>query len=285
MVQYQTLNGQQSYEFEGEFDDMSKLSGHYSITVAAIEGLRDDCLMHSTIRNLPKVKLGDKFPSETKLQAEGVVAFHDQLKHPDWKPIEHPAAAAVLRDIKDVFNGGHWKDEGQKHHFMRNLKSEQSEFQAYEAAKDWIKENALKSAKALNRRIVDKMGERASTFGTQGFQRNFQTNTCPIVPESIGLAYENSSEPGAIALRTENLFLNEPAEYLGYALHALQDSFSPSHVKREDKEPYAITKILRYAGEEKKDHDNMIMRGVMPRTRKRSVSQTSAISLSKLLGR
>ena len=46
-------------------------------------------------------------------------------------------------------------------------------------------------------------------------------------------------------------------EYLGKALHALQDSFSPTHVKREKKEDgsWVIKDLFEYTAQEKKDHD------------------------------
>ena len=57
------------------------------------------------------------------------------------------ASAVVGRDLRDVA-GGHWADFGQKHHFMRSFNG-QSEFDAYIEGINWIKSNALKSARSI----------------------------------------------------------------------------------------------------------------------------------------
>lgn len=227
---------------------MSSLSGHYSITLTALKELKNACLQHTVFDGLPERKLGDKFPSETALRLRG---FGQR-----YEPVRHPALGVVLRDIEDFFNGGHWKDFAQKHHFMRRLHSPQTQREACDESVEWIRGNALESAKALNRRIVSKVNERGNAYGIEGMKRSFELHTdgefCPLVPEPVELAYGNS---GSSDLRRENLFLNEPAERLANALHALQDSFSPSHVRRGNDEPYRIEHILKYEGEEKEGHD------------------------------
>ncbi|MDA1017685.1 MAG: hypothetical protein O3A00_24905 [Planctomycetota bacterium] len=73
-----------------------------------------------------------------------------------------PATAAVDRDIKDVLNLGHWSNFAQKHHFMRRFDG-QSPLQAYAAACDWIRSNALKYAQAA---VVEQGGRYLPELGS-----------------------------------------------------------------------------------------------------------------------
>lgn len=54
---------------------------------------------------------------------------------------------SVYRDMDDIFNGGHWSPDGQKHHFMRFRG--QSPLDAYNVGLGWIHDNAYTAAKRL----------------------------------------------------------------------------------------------------------------------------------------
>lgn len=54
---------------------------------------------------------------------------------------------AVYRDTEDLFTGGHWSHDGQRHHFMRY--EGQTRRSAYDAAVQWIHDNAHTAAVRL----------------------------------------------------------------------------------------------------------------------------------------
>lgn len=103
------------------------------------------------------------------------------------------ATAVIVRDLVDVANGGHWGNYGQSHHFMRKFNG-QSQFEAYQDGVHWIQKNALVASKKLYKVII------ASKAAAEKRQRP------------------------------------EPAfwvEELGFACHAMQDSFAEGHARRE----------------------------------------------------
>ena len=72
-------------------------------------------------------------------------------------------------------------------------------------------------------------------------------------------------------------------KYLGYALHALQDSFAEGHVKREKDEnqyPNKIKKILLYAGKEAEGHEELDTKWKTPNA-SLSISGWVAVEASK----
>lgn len=134
--------------------------------------------------------------------------------------------AVVSRDLLDVLTGGHWADFGQKHHFMRRFDG-QSPYEAWEDAVEWIRSNAFISAQQL-----------ASLLTLPALSRGRQRPACG---RCVSLTFQNVSwQP------------------LGYALHALEDSFAAGHVRRAtadgDMQPGDIEHIKRYAGAEKEHH-------------------------------
>ncbi|MEZ6134826.1 MAG: hypothetical protein R3C53_07945 [Pirellulaceae bacterium] len=129
----------------------------------------------------------------------------------------------VKRDILDVLNQGHWADFGQKHHFMRQFDS-QSPFEAYEAAVEWIRSNALKSAQRISARVAAKF------------------------PAGI----DNSKDKNSVAMR---IYFDGAWQPLGNAVHALEDSFAKGHATRGSGSPGPITHVKRYAGAEKEHHE------------------------------
>ncbi len=135
--------------------------------------------------------------------------------------------AAVGRDIMDVLCLGHWADFGQSHHFMRRFDS-QSPFEAYEAALHWIHSNSLSAVKLLANRIAI------------------------YFPKGI-------RDTPADRIRGRFVFQDVPWQSLGNAIHCLEDSFAIGHAVRSESEeifaPGEIEHIKRYAGEEKKDHE------------------------------
>ena len=89
---------------------LSDLTGHYKITTRAIQELRKETTTSARLGVLPN--------------------------------------SVVERDLKDVVSLGHWADFGQKHHFMRPFDAS-SPYEAYVAAVEWIKTNALEGAERL----------------------------------------------------------------------------------------------------------------------------------------
>lgn len=134
--------------------------------------------------------------------------------------------AAVMRDLFDVLSLGHWSDFGQSHHFMRKFDS-QSEYEAYEAAIEWIRTNALRSVQDLAGRLAS------------------------VAPRGLGTG-------AAAAMRSQMAFSGISWQPLGNAIHALEDSFAPGHATRAGitrTNPGAIDRVKSYAGAEKVDHE------------------------------
>ena len=100
------------------------------------------------------------------------------------------------RDITDIPTLGHWTPEGQRHHFMKY--GGQTDQDAYDVAVAWIFSEASLGAELLKSRLSTKRHYQES--GDWGFGQE---------QESVG-------------------------PHLGNALHSLQDSFAPGHVKRDD---------------------------------------------------
>src|SRR5262245_44489448 len=63
---------------------------------------------------------------------------------------------SVYRDMDDVFSGGHWSKDGQKHHFMRF--QGQSSLAAFQVASKWIQDNAFNAATRLREIWTQKRG-------------------------------------------------------------------------------------------------------------------------------
>jgi len=99
------------------------------------------------------------------------------------------------RDITDVPTLGHWTPEGQRHHFMKY--SGQTDQDAYDVAVAWIFSEATLAAELLRSRLGPRRRYQESGDWGLGEQQ-----------ESVG-------------------------PHLGNALHSLQDSFAPGHVKRD----------------------------------------------------
>ena len=130
------------------------------------------------------------------------------------------ATAVIVRDLTDIVNGGHWGDYGQSHHFMRKFNG-QSQFEAYQDGVNWIQKNALLASKKLYKVIT------ASKEAAEKKQR----------PEPAFWVGE-----------------------LGFACHAMQDSFADGHARREmatsNNAPGRITRVLKYAGVDVKNHSH-----------------------------
>lgn len=184
---------------------MSKIEGHFEITNSAICRLKRELPADPVVSGVPTVE-GRLGRGELAHAIFGVMNLAaTQTESPAW--------GAVYRDLRDVFNLGHWSDAAQKHHFMRRL-SGQSSRAAYEESVEWIHAEALRALAVLleNRR---------------GRSR-------------------------------KNLFRGAASDHMGNALHALQDSFSPSHamrVKLTHDFPGRVAKVFVYSGHEKHDHE------------------------------
>jgi hypothetical protein len=163
-------------------------------------------------------------------------------KHPVMANLHHMALRynVQMRDIFDVVQLGHWTNGGQRHHFMRSFDG-QSHHMAYLDAILWIQKNALEAANTLKKRIAKFEVKDAVDSG-------------------------NAADRGRKAVRGEHVGINARSQRkdivnwfpLAYACHALQDSFSASHVVRKKHVsasiPGEITSILKYAGVEKEGH-------------------------------
>jgi hypothetical protein len=152
-----------------------------------------------------------------------MVAINDRLAGLDAVLVEqalgneHVAVATILRDVHDVVNGGHWKPWGQKHHFMRV--AGQNHQEAYLDGWKWILRSAEEASSEIHKRL--------------------------------------SLKPGLVtSLRVGDRYVRGTAvQCLGNACHALQDSFSPSHVYRGPCPAYYISYIYVYEGVEQMGHD------------------------------
>ncbi len=167
----------------------------------------------------------------------------------------------VLRDIFDIFSLGHWADFGQKHHFMRQFDG-QSPYAAYEEGVEWVRSNALQTAKLIARRIQKHTGNaRPSCIAPHSGVRV----TCNLPVHTNG---NNAFAGGRKVLGGYYYDVNAGSiekdsinwQPFGNALHSLQDSFARGHAVRDmsvsETTPGAIEHIKIYAGEEVKGHSN-----------------------------
>jgi hypothetical protein len=150
-------------------------------------------------------------------------------------------SSVVQRDIIDVLILGHWADFGQKHHFMRKFDG-QSPYQAYVDAVEWIRSNALEAAQTLAKRVARHFPQGIKNVpGTDPRGRSVLGGTVVQTPRGPVVADAPSWQA------------------LGNAVHALEDSFAPGHAVRGEPlsatTPGAIEHIKRYAGDEKKGHE------------------------------
>ena len=174
---------------------LSDLTGHYKITTRAIQELRKETTTSARLGVLPN--------------------------------------SVVERDLKDVVSLGHWADFGQKHHFMRPFDAS-SPYEAYVAAVEWIKTNAMEGAE----RLQWSNQHRATNLGFGVGIGNYSTGTLGRHIPVLGI---------------------QPFTSLGNAVHALEDSFAEGHVQRaaaaDTQNPGDIEHIKRYTGKEKEGHE------------------------------
>ena len=174
---------------------MSSLTGHAQITATAVRELASEWRVNPVVAGLSEADL---------------------------------VVATVGRDILDVLIIGHWADFGQKHHFMRQF-DQQSPYDAYESAVEWIRTNALQSA------------------------RDFAPGIRLMSPR--GVSHERYRQVGGAVY-----FSGISWQPLGNAVHALEDSFASGHATRgpalNAKVPGLIEHIKRYAGAEKEGHEH-----------------------------
>lgn len=215
---------------------MSKLKGHFELTNAALAEIKNECGGNALAAGIIATREGQRFGWGEFGHAVAGSIF---LALPADTP--SPSHGAVLRDLRDVFTRGHWTDEGQKHHFMRRLVDSQSSRGAYDSAVEWIRSEASLAALALSSNLARATATRV-----------------PLGPSNGACALPSVGARG----RRINVFAGAASDHLGNAVHALQDSFSFSHVEREglsDESPGAIAKINVYEGHEKEahgDHDH-----------------------------
>jgi hypothetical protein len=196
---------------------MSSLSGHARITQEAIRRLRDRCQGHQV--------------------AKGIAGL----------PI---AGLVVLRDIYDVLALGHWLNYGQKHHFMRRADG-QSPHAAWLEGCQWIERNARAAARRLGRRVAAAYPDAAAA--RDGAAADGECRV-PALPAGEGFADRLSRVHFQGSYRQGTA---DDWQELGNALHALQDSFSPSHAVRQKTgpgQPGQIFHVKLYGGSEVEHH-------------------------------
>ncbi len=147
---------------------------------------------------------------------------------------------AVARDLIDLLI---LLDFGQQHHFMRRFDG-QSPFSACCEGTEWIRSNAQKAARLLARRAT-------AAFGAAGG---------PQSAGRVGAATPAAAERLAVQVFRGTGDGDTPSwQELGNALHALQDSFSPSHVVRDfgsGAGPAGLISYVKvYDGPEKEGHE------------------------------
>ncbi len=152
---------------------------------------------------------------------------------------------AIARDLIDVLILGHWLDFGQQHHFMRRFDG-QSPFGAYSEGTEWIRSNGQKAARLLARRTTAYFG--AATARTlQPAAR--MGSASPVAAERLAVQVFRGDGDGDTPSWQE----------LGNAIHALQDSFSPSHAVRDfgkGTPPAGVISFVKvYDGHEKEGHE------------------------------
>lgn len=152
---------------------------------------------------------------------------------------------AIARDLIDVLILGHWLDFGQQHHFMRRFDG-QSPFSAYSEGTEWIRRNAHKAVGVLTRRIAASFAAAAA----RALQpTSLMASAAPVAAERLAVTVFRGDGNG-----------DTPSwQALGNAIHALQDSYSPSHAVRDPADgasgPGVITLVKVYEGSEKQGHE------------------------------
>jgi len=252
---------------------MSKLAGHFAITLKALDLLQKECPANPVLQGLKLPKSNGKHRSEASLIAEygvspgaaGLSAGVTSLLIPGGtlfgaaaaaRPVasgvsraqmRNPVIGAVVRDLKDVVTGGHWKDAGQKHHFMRRFDGQVSAG-AYKDSVAWIEKNCIEAANSLRERIRSKYVDAKRSVSLKALR----TSQCPVMNPTGLKEVLDANVTTAGRAKGPNIFVGVPSTKLGNALHCLQDSYSPSHCERDTRNRIVYIKV--YEGEEKEGH-------------------------------
>ncbi len=216
---------------------MSKISGHFELTNQALNELKVACGTNPVVAGVPTTSVGtriDMSDAELLVGGSGFLIYNQfGVETPS------PSHGAVLRDLRDIYNGGHWRNHAQKHHFMRRF-TKQNSLEAWEAGVDWILTEAEKAMVLLCANIEQ-------AFGRGNDLKRPPSAKCKI-PTFV--------KPPTMSA---NVFRGAASDRLGSAVHAVQDSFSASHVKRigvSATDPGEISKIYVYEGSEKEGHSH-----------------------------
>lgn len=203
---------------------MSKLEGHKKISRAAVRKIQSACKTHSLGGNLEIAEL---------------------------------AAYSVARDIMDVINLGHWRDSAQAHHFMRRSDGEQSGRGAYDESVEWIRSNALRASGLLSERIAF-FKDRSSRMNIAAHASATKNINCRLTPTSAGTRRAAIGRQIWGEDHIDDETNDVSWQYLGNAMHCVQDSFSLSHVLRDgvgtEANPGDIVAIEVYDKNNKIDH-------------------------------
>lgn len=211
---------------------MSKLTGHLLITKKAVDEISGTCSEFLITKNLAFAGL---------------------------------PARVVNRDILDAITGGHWSDFAQKHHFMRRFDG-QSPQESYTESVEWIRINAIESARLLAKRI------RKYTSRNLGIAPHAGVSSCGQTNQKIGgvlgfIGQQTDRNTARNILKggkkDEDSDGNRKAidwQPFGSALHALQDSFARGHTVRgkalTETSPGSIEYIKMYAGKDVENHSH-----------------------------
>jgi len=204
---------------------MSKLDGHWAITKRAVSEIAAACSSHPLGANIERADLPMK---------------------------------VVSRDLLDVILLGHWGDYGQSRHFMRRFDG-QSLLEAYEEGVAWIYGNAMRAVSTL----VPRLHGAFARYLRSGWTRPSEPGaSCSLDVVAGGTAAMPAGRRvfGVLERSSEVPYLGFAPLWwveLGYAIHALQDSFSQGHVIRGPAVngwPGDIRHIKVYGGGEKEGH-------------------------------
>jgi hypothetical protein len=168
---------------------------------------------HASERDtIPHVLVAWKPDGHIAITIEASKKFESRLsrREPRYFNLGRLDFSVDFRDTRDI-PVGHMSDTGQRHHFMRY--EGQTDWGAYTDGKSWIIEKGLAAANGLKPRI--------DCFDLYRERNNYRE-------------FASCFKSGDV---------EEP---LGDALHALQDSFSPSHTDRE-KGSLIITRVHTFS--------------------------------------
>jgi hypothetical protein len=123
-----------------------------------------------------------------------------------------------FRDVIDFFDLDQIRDCGQEHHFMRRLHGHQTIYDAYVEDLRWIEANTRRAIGMLANRIMQVYGGVLWRSGTSAALRNGRLGR-----DGPAMVFRGLRKVGG------------SWRQLADAIHALEDSFAPDHVARDNR--------------------------------------------------